>query len=97
MFTFTFKNGTIKPNNMREIENFELKASYYINTWLNGNKNHVKSEIAELFLCNPIIAVKLIVELPKEIRKAIADSNQLYEAHLSTLKKPTSKVWTNKY
>lgn len=67
----------------REIESFQLKSSYYKNTWINGNKNHVKEEISELFICNPAVAVQIIVKLPKEIRSAVVKSEQLFKACLN--------------
>jgi len=66
----------------REIETFELKSDYYLNSWINGNKSHVKEELSELFLCNAPIAMAKILELPKDIALSVVNSQQFKDVNL---------------
>jgi hypothetical protein len=76
----------MKKFEKRDIETFE-KHEYYIESWINGNKNHVKDELSELFYSCPLIAMTVISNLPKDIRMAVIDSQQMKDANLAlTLK-----------
>jgi hypothetical protein len=71
--------NTIKK---RPIEQFELSPSYYIESYENGNKSHVKEELAELFLNYPSIAMDIILELPKELGKLVINSEYFQNAEM---------------
>ena len=66
----------------RSIHEFELNLSYYKETWINGNKTHVKEELSELFLVNKSVALNIILELPKEISLAVVNSQQFMKASI---------------
>lgn len=64
----------------RQIEDFEHNPEYYIESWINGNKSHVKEEISELFICSSLTAISLINELPKHISAPVINSEQFFNA-----------------
>lgn len=59
----------------RKIENFELNAEYYEQSFLNGNKNHVAEELTELMLCSLTIFHRILMKLPAEIQNFVLNSN----------------------
>jgi len=70
----------MKKLEKREIESFQMKGSYYKKSWLLGNKTHVKTELAELLVCNIVVALRIIAELPRAIRIAVVESEQIVNA-----------------
>ena len=63
-----------KIADQRDIEKFEVKAKYYRDSWVNGNKTHVKEELAELLTISPLVCCSIIVEMPSKIAKEVIES-----------------------
>ena len=66
----------------REIETFQMKPDYYVNSFTYGNKDHVCRELAEMFYNHPMIFAIAIADLPKTIRKRVVRSQYLQDANL---------------
>lgn len=60
----------------REITTFETTSNYYIESYINGNISHVKSELSELLICAPELAINVITELPENIKSSVLNSDQ---------------------
>jgi len=64
----------MKTLEKRQIESFELSKDYYVESWINGNKNHVAQELSELLICSLAVGMVKILELPKEAQKFVLNS-----------------------
>lgn len=64
----------------RKIESFILNKDYYINSFNNGNKDHVCKELAELYFYDPSILLQIYAELPKNIGNMVANSKYMLYA-----------------
>ena len=68
---------------------FELDHNYYIETWLNGNRKHFREELADLFLYNPALCMKVVCNLPADLQQVFINSEEFKQAsvHLNRLTK----------
>lgn len=69
----------------RQIETFELSASYYEESFLNGNKNHVAEELSELMLTSFATFQSIVLELPKEVQKFVLNSKYYVQSNLKLI------------
>lgn len=70
----------------RKIESFILNKDYYINSFNNGNKEHVCKELAELYYHNPLILLQIYASgLPENIMKMVVDSQYMKDAGLKLM------------
>jgi hypothetical protein len=56
---------------IRELNSFEMDFQYYIDSWINGNKNHVKQELTELNKVSNIAFNRILFNLPREMQEKI--------------------------
>jgi len=61
----------------REIESFQLYPSYYDETFLNGNKSHLVSELTALAICSLPVFLNVFNDLSKEVRHYFIKNNRL--------------------
>jgi hypothetical protein len=66
---------------MRDILTYELTSEYYVDSFNNGNQTHVKEELGEMLFTHPLIAVRILSELPKDIEIKITHSTAFKKAH----------------
>ncbi len=55
----------------REIESFELTPEYYIESWTNGNKKHVKDELEQLKKVSLNAFLSILIHLHMIMQKQI--------------------------
>jgi len=72
-------------NNKRQIESFELTTDYYIESFINGNKNHVAEELSELMLINFSIFQRIVLELPKDIQNFVINSKYYNNSNIKLM------------
>lgn len=76
----------VKEYKKRGIENFELSIKYYIESFDNGNKNHVAEELSELMVCSLEVFISKLVKLPILIQIFVLRS-EFYKDAISYYKK----------
>jgi hypothetical protein len=57
----------------REIESFELTPEYYIESWTNGNKKHVKDELKQLKKVSLYCFLDILIDLPIIMQRQIIE------------------------
>lgn len=62
----------------RESDNFEHDPNYYIESWINGNKSHVISELIELNKVSVVCFNNILIDLPREIQEKVIGNIKLY-------------------
>ena len=62
----------------REVDNFEHNPNYYIESWINGNKSHVISELIELNKVSVVSFNYILIDLPREIQEKVIKDIKLY-------------------
>lgn len=68
----SFNLETLKQQAAELQNTFDLSIENIIFNWRNNAKNEVRASFTELWYCQPVIALKLISELPDDIRLNLA-------------------------
>lgn len=63
-----------KKINMRTLEQFELSADYYTESYINGNISHVLQELRELKKCSEKTFLRIFIDIPRELQEKFQEN-----------------------